>query len=173
MGRGLEGMILAMKHLEKFNFFIFGAGPREKELKSLAKDLNLEERVSFMGCIPFDKLRAYTRQASLGISLEENLGLNYYYSLPNKLFDYIQAQVPVLVSDFPEMRSVVKNHGIGEVLENPEPPALAKQIKRMMQDQEQRMVWKKNLRKAAGELCWEMEADRLKDVFINAGLTFP
>ena len=49
------------------------------------------------------KLRKITLQADLGISFEERKGLNYYYALPNKIFDYIHAMVPVLVSPFPEM----------------------------------------------------------------------
>lgn len=173
MGRGLEGMIRAMEHLGNFEFRIFGTGPMEKKLRSLVQDLNLEDRVSIMGRIPFSELSAHTRQASLGISMEEDLGLNYYYSLPNKLFDYIHAQVPVLVSNLPEMKAVVEKYGVGEVVISKEPEALAKQIRRMMTDHELRILWKKNLRKAAGELCWEKEAGRLREVYMNAGLTFP
>ena len=64
----------------------------------------------------------YTAQADLGISLEENLGLNYYYALPNKLFDYIQARIPVLVSDLPEMAAVVHSYGIGKVISKTSDP---------------------------------------------------
>ena len=85
MGRGLEGMIHAMQYLESFELRIFGTGPLEKDLKSLVQHLDLGDRIVFMGRIPLDELRAYTRQASLGISLEENTGLNYYYALPNCL----------------------------------------------------------------------------------------
>jgi len=173
MGRGLESMVKAMQYLEHILFQIYGSGPMEKYLKSLVTRLNLDDRVEFMGRVPFDELRQHTRQASLGISIEENLGLNYYYSLPNKLFDYIQAGVPVLVSNLPEMRAIVDRYGVGEVLENHEPVILADQVRRMMEDQLKRMEWKKNLKMAAEELCWEDEAEKLRDVFREAGLTFP
>ena len=173
VGRGLEGMIRAMEYLENFFSRIFGTGPMEKKLKGMVQDMKLGDRVSFMGRIPFEELGIHTRQASLGISLEENLGLNYYYALPNKLFDYIQEQIPVLVSDLPEMKAIVENYGVGEVVISHEPAALAKQIRRMTENHEQRNAWKKNLQTAAGELCWEKEADRLKEVYVNAGLTFP
>jgi len=131
------------------------------------------DRVELMGRIPFCELRMHTRQASLGVSLEEKMGLSYYHALPNKLFDYIHARVPVLVSDLPGMRSVVEDYRIGEILESREPGMMAQQVKRMMSDQLQRMKWKKSLRQAAGELCWEKEAGKLKDVYRTAGLVFP
>lgn len=169
-GRGLDLMIRAMQYLEGFRFRIFGDGPVFSELVRLRDRLDVGGRVEFMGRIPFGVLGEHTRRASLGISLEENAGLNYYYALPNKLFDYIQAQIPVLVSDLPEMRSIVEQYGIGEVLAGREPEMLAEQVRRMMHDREQRVQWKKNLEDAAGELCWEKEEGKLKDVYRGAGL---
>ena len=87
MGRGLETMIRAMAYLDRYRFHIFGEGTITKELIRLRDSLSLGNRVEFMGRIPFNQLRMYTREAALGISLEENIGLNYYYALPNKLFD--------------------------------------------------------------------------------------
>jgi glycosyltransferase involved in cell wall biosynthesis len=172
-GRGLESMIAAMKYLDHFHLQIFGTGPLEKELRSLATRLEPDDRITFMGRVPFDELRQHTRQASLGISIEEQLGLNYYYALPNKLFDYIQAGVPVLVSPFPEMKFIIDHYGVGEVLESHDPAILARQVKSMMEDDLKRMEWKKNLSSAADELCWEKEAGKLRDVYRSAGLTFP
>jgi glycosyltransferase involved in cell wall biosynthesis len=173
MGRGLEAMIRAMAYLEKYCLQIFGEGTITGELIRLRDTLSLGDRVAFMGRIPFDELRMHTRRASLGLSLEENLGLNYYYALPNKLFDYIQAQVPVLVADLPEMRRIVTSYGIGQVVRDRTPELLARQVEEMMSSGEQRAVWKKNLRTAAAELCWEKEVDKLRDVYRNAGLVFP
>lgn len=167
-GRGLENMIAAMQHLEMFKLQIFGDGDITKNLKSLVKELNVDDRVDFMGRIPFQDLKEYTRQASLGISLEEDLGLNYRFALPNKLFDYIQAGIPVLVSDLQEMRKIVEEYGIGQVQQDPEPVKLADQIRQMMDSDESKMEWKKNLRKAAQDLCWEREEEKLLAVFRNA-----
>ena len=55
--------------------------------------------------------------ASLGLSLLENRGLNYYYSLPNRIADFVQSEVPVLATDFPEIRRVVETYGIGTLVE--------------------------------------------------------
>jgi len=169
-GRGLEPMILAMKDLDKYVLQIFGDGPLRNKLEELVRNNNLTDRVRFMGRLPFGELQSYTGQASLGISLEENLGMNYYYALPNKLFDYIQAGVPVLVSGLPEMRNIVEKYNVGMVAESHEPADLAIIIEKMMSDEEKRMTWKKNLNIAAAELCWENEKGKLVDIYREAGL---
>lgn len=173
MGRGLETMIRAMFYLDKYRLQIFGDGPITRDLLRLRDSLSLGKRVDFMGRVPFAELRMYTRQAALGISLEENIGLNYYYALPNKLFDYIQAQIPVLVSDLPEMSRIVTEYKIGQVVRDRDPELLARQVEEMMSSEEQRKKWKKNLYMAADELCWENEVDKLRNVYRDAGLTFP
>jgi len=173
MGRGLETMIRAMTYLEQYRLQIFGEGTILQDLVKLRDSLSLGHRVELMGSIPFGELGTYTRQADLGISLEENIGLNYYYALPNKLFDYIQAEIPVLVSDLPEMRKIVSDFEIGQVVRNRDPESLAKQVEEMMSSKEERKKWKKNLHIAAGELCWENEVDKLRGVYRDAGLTFP
>ena len=169
-GRGLESMILAMKNLEKYSFLIFGDGPFRGNLEKLVRDNNLTDRVQIMGRIPFNELQSYTGQASLGISLEENLGKNYYYSLPNKLFDYIQAGIPVLVTGLPEMKKIVEKYNIGMITDSHNPEALARTIETMMNDEEKRMIWKKNLIIAAKELCWENEKEKLLEIYRHAGL---
>ncbi|MCB4236119.1 hypothetical protein LDL59_16630 [Kaistella anthropi] len=64
-----------------------------------------------------EKLREISRKADVGLSIEENNGLSYYFSMPNKVSDYIQARIPVVVSDFPEMRKVVDHFHAGEKFE--------------------------------------------------------
>jgi len=169
-GRGLEFAILAMKYLEKLRLRIFGDGPLRKDLEKLVKENNLSNRVIFMGRVPLNELQSHTNQASLGISLEENRGKNYYFSLPNKLFDYIQARIPVLVSDLPEMRKILDEYNIGMVADSVEPASLARLIDEMMNNEEKRITWKKNLRIAAEEFCWENEEGKLMEIYREAGL---
>jgi glycosyltransferase involved in cell wall biosynthesis len=169
-GRGLEAAILAMKYLPKFRLQIFGEGPLRKDMENLVKENDLRDRIFFMGRVPLNELSSHTCLASLGISLEEDLGLNYRYSLPNKLFDYIQARIPVLVTNLPEMRKIVETYQVGIVSESLDPEKLAGIIQEMMTHDERRMTWKRNLRKAAEELCWEKEAGKLLEIYRQAGL---
>jgi glycosyltransferase involved in cell wall biosynthesis len=168
MGRGLEMLISAMQWLDDAGVIIAGSGYAENELHRLTASLHLEDRVKFTGRIKPEDLSVYTRASDLGVSLEENLGLNYYYALPNKLFDYIQCGIPVLVSDLPEMAAVVKKYGVGQIVSTRDPEELAVIIKKMLVDDEVRITWKENLKKASRDLCWENEAPKLLHLYRKA-----
>lgn len=165
MGRGLEKVIEAVKYLDNVKFVIIGEGDIKKNLEKQAKDSGVEEKVVFTGRISADILPSFTIQADIGISLEENLGLNYYYALPNKLFDYIQAKVPVLVSDFPEMGKLVKQYDIGLTTLETRVEYLAKILESMYSDRENIIRWKENMNKAGEELCWKNEEKKLLDFY--------
>ncbi|MCK5907542.1 MAG: glycosyltransferase, partial [Flavobacteriales bacterium] len=93
--RGLELMIEAFAFIENAKFWIVGSGDVEQELKLLVDVLNLSDKVVFKGRMPLEDMPKITNKASLGLSLEEDTSLSYHYALPNKMFDYIQAGVPV------------------------------------------------------------------------------
>jgi glycosyltransferase involved in cell wall biosynthesis len=165
MGRGLELAILAMKYIENARLVIIGDGDILSDLMKLSDNANLSARVSFCGRVPIHNLFLYTLQADLGISLEEDLGLNYRYALPNKLFDYIQAGIPVLVSDLPEMSAVVKKYNIGKTIRTTDPRELATCFWSMLNNTSERKHWKDNLLTAAEQLCWEKEESRMLQIF--------
>jgi len=164
LGRGLELLIDSFEYINKIKCVIVGEGDVLDVLKKRVMIKNLEDKIVFTGKLPFNDLKTITPKAALGISIEENFGLNYYYTLPNKLFDYIQAKIPVLVSDFPEMRRIVNDYSIGELLQSREPKGLANQIDSMI-NADTRIIWKQNLAKAAEELCWENEEKELLKIY--------
>ncbi len=164
-GRGLELAISAMQHVSDAKLYIAGAGYLEEKLRALTHQLRLGDRVIFLGRIRPERLGQFTSVADLGISLEENLGLNYYYALPNKLFDYIQAEIPLLVSNMPEMAAIVSNFKIGRAIETNDGKTLALHFTRMLTDDTQRFIWKENLKIAAQILCWENEEEQLLAIY--------
>ena len=164
-GRGLENIIAAMQYIDQAALVLVGDGDIAQTLNQQTEKLNLQERVIFTGRIPLEKVYSYTIKANIGVSLEENMGLNYYYAMPNKLFDYIHANVPVLVSALPEMEHVVKKHDIGMVTDNNHPKKLALLFNYMLAEEDKRSLWKKNLKIAAEELCWEKEEQKLKAIY--------
>lgn len=168
MGRGLEVAIASMQYLTGTRLIIAGSGYLEKHLKELVSQSGLQDKVVFTGNLRPEQLMQYTIQADLGISLEENMGLNYYYALPNKLFDYIQARIPVLVSNLPEMVNIVLKYNIGRVAEVENPKMLAGVMTEMLENFGLRMEWKKNLIRAAHELCWENEEQKLLEIYRDA-----
>lgn len=157
MGRGLELIIESVKYIENIIFIIAGDGYMRVGLEKLVKADNLIDKVYFIGKVPFEELGSITRQADGGVSFEEDLGLNYRFALPNKLFDYIQAKIPVLVSPLPEMAQIVEKYKIGIVGHNRNVEHVKEDIIELLFNTKKRTEWKKNLITAARDLTWEKE----------------
>ena len=170
VGRGIELMIQAMTHLPEYQLWIVGRGDIEKSLQAQTHKLGLGKKVLFKGFVPFEQLASLTSQAKLGFSLEEDLGANYRYASPNKVYDYIQATVPVLVSDLPEMRGVVEQYQVGEILAATErtPEGLAQKIRNMLESPDRYNTYVQHCQKAAQELNWEQEKKQLLHMYQQA-----
>ncbi len=165
IGRGLEQAILAMKLIKNARFVLAGDGDIRKQLEEQVQKENLHGKVFFKGRLSIEELKTLTPTADLGLSIEEDLGLNYRFALPNKLFDYIQAQVPVLVTNLPEMAAIVNHYNIGAIAESPEPSVLAEKINDSLNNEEKRRIWKNNLPRAAKELTWKNEEKVIHSIF--------
>ena len=165
IGRGLKQAILAMQFIDGAKLVIAGDGDIKPQLEELVQQKNLSNKVEFTGQLPIDKLAQLTPKADLGLSIEEDLGLNYRYALPNKLFDYIQADVPVLASNLPEMKVIVQQYKIGAITTTLAPEILAANILDALNDSSKRKGWHKNLKLAAKELTWEKEEKVLQEIY--------
>ncbi len=163
--RGAEEAVEAMKYVDHALLLIVGDGDVIPFLKEKAISDGLENKVRFIPRQSFEKLFQYTCCADLGLTLDKDTNLNYRFSLPNKLFDYIQARVPVLASDLPEIRNIVEKFQIGRIAKNHDPLHLAEVMKAMLVDKNQQQKWKENLNIAATDLCWEQEEKVLSDVY--------
>ena len=150
VGCGIDLMIDAMRYLPDCELWIAGVGDVEAELRQRAEASGYGQRIKFLGRLSPEELCLVTCQAKVGLSIEEDVGLNYHYALPNKLFDYIQARVPVVVADLPEMRKVVEDYGVGEVLTERSAEFLAQTISRVMDA----ATYEQHLQQAATQLCW-------------------
>jgi glycosyltransferase involved in cell wall biosynthesis len=163
--RGTEEMIRAMQYIDDAVFVIIGGGDVLPRLQQEVRDLKLESKVMFIAKMPFNELYRYTVHADIGITLDKDTNINYRYSLPNKLFDYIQAHVPVLASDLVEIRKVIEGYRIGKILKTHRPDSIAAAIEEMLGNREEYEKWKENLSFAAEELCWENEERKLIEIF--------
>jgi len=169
VGRGLELMIDAMQFLPGAHLVIAGSGDIEAELKERMVERGVQERIEFVGRLLPKDLTCLTMQADLGISLEEDRGLNYRYALPNKLFDYIQCRVPVLCSALPEMAWIVDSYGVGKTTLERDPERMARIIEDMLK-KSAAGAWNKALEKAAEDLCWEKELEIYRDLLKECGV---
>ena len=157
----LDKIISAMRTIENAELWIAGDGPKKTEYETLTRNLDLEKKVKFVGKLLPKDLRKITKKADVGLSIEENNGLSYYFSMPNKVSDYIQARIPVVVSDFPEMRKVVDHFQVGEKIRNYE--ELADRVKIVLE--KGKSFYENPLNKAAAELCWENEEPKIVNLF--------
>ena len=122
-------------------------------------------RVYFAGRLQMSDLQVITKMALAGLSVEKDMGLNYRYALPNKLFDYMSAGIPVIVSALPEMKCVVETYKTGIVIKETSPHAIAAAIQDLTDSPEMVKVFTENSLIAAQELCWENEEEILKKIF--------
>ena len=168
--RGAEEIVLAMKYMENIMLLIVGSGDVLTKLKEMVRSEKLEEKVMFRPKMPFEELRQYTMNANLGLALDKDTNLNYRFSLPNKLFDYIHSRIPVLASDLPEIKDIIEKYDIGFFIPNHTPQAIAETVNRIFENKSRYQTVKLNTGKAGKELSWENEEIKLLNVINNANI---
>lgn len=164
-GRGIKPMIEALKFLENIDLIIIGYGKVEEELKQFVKEKKMKHRVFFLGRISREKLVNYTKKATLGMVLEEPFGLSFQYSLPNKLFDYIHAELPIIAGNLIEISTIITKYKVGVIVEDYAPKSIANAIQNLLNDEKRVLEIQQNQQKAAQVLCWEIEQQKLDIYF--------
>lgn len=161
--RGMEELVEAMEWVDAI-LYIIGDGDLYDELKDRAKDLNLSSKIRFPGRLSFDDMIQYTFNADIGLSLDKDTNLNYAISLPNKLFEYIHANIPILITPLSEIKPIIEAFDIGEFFYSHKPIEIAKTINSLIEEEEKRRRFIENTYRAKKELSWEMEEEKLFDL---------
>jgi len=165
-GRCFEQLIPAMAHVE-MPLHIYGKGNFLRQAKELVQKYGVADKVFFKGILPPAALQRVTIQAYVGISLFEKGVLQNEWSLANRFFDFIQAGVPQLCSDFPEYRKVVEKYPVASLLDDHCPMAIAKALNKMIQNQVLHMSMHDACRKAAMVFHWQGEEKALLEMLDN------
>lgn len=161
--RGNEELLVSMSFLKNVLLLFVGSGDAIPGLKKLSVEADLENKVRFIDRMPYDEMIQYTNNADLGVSLDKPNNLNYLFSLPNKIFDYISSDTPIIASDLPEVSKIVLGYKVGIVIDTISPENIAEGI-RLMQSKA-KDSYSTALKKAASELTWEKEAEVLKNFY--------
>jgi glycosyltransferase involved in cell wall biosynthesis len=160
--RGAEEAIDAMKWVEDAILLIIGGGDAIKNLESRIKDAEWSNRVMMLPKMKPEELYHYTCNADIGLSLDKDTNINYRFSLPNKVFDYVNAGLPVLASALPEVQSFIDKYQVGVCIKSHDPQHIAEMMNFMLHAPDY-STWKENTKKAAAENSWEKE----KQVWLN------
>ena len=160
--RGIEEAILAMQFIDNTILLIVGDGDVIPNAKELVKAHQLETKVLFFGKRPYKEMMQFTRYASIGLALDKPKSLNYRFALPNKLFDYIQADTAVICYNLIEIQKIVDKYKIGISIETISPEAIAETINGLIENKDKLLVFQENCKKAAEVENWENEKVKLK-----------
>lgn len=117
VGRGVRELIDAMRWLPNCELVVAGNGDIKADLEEYSSGLEWRSRIKFLGRVAPAQLHQLTCTADLGVCLLEDLGLNYRYSLPNRIADFAQAGVPILATNFVEISRVINEYGTGALTE--------------------------------------------------------
>jgi glycosyltransferase involved in cell wall biosynthesis len=155
--RGLEEAVEAVSQMEGWMLLLVGSGDAIPALQKYVTEHQLETKVKFIGRVPYEELLQYTSAADVGLSLDKSTNINYRFSLPNKLFDYIHCNTPVVSSAVVEVKRIVDDYAIGETVDPENIEALKVAIEKVGAD-----TYDTALKKAQKELNWENEQMPLK-----------
>ena len=159
-GRGLEWIIDAMPFVDKAMLLIIGTGDIEKQLHERVLLNGTADKVKFLGRIDGNELTKYTALASVGLCMLEPLGLSYQYALPNRIFDYLHANVPVIATDFNEIRAIVDTYKTGVLINTQDPKQIALAVNKILNEG----FDTSHFATVAQQLCWENESKKLIEI---------
>ncbi len=165
--RGIENLILSAHYLNKGKIVLMGWGKIEQELRSLVNAESLSDRVLFTEPVAQDKLLGVIRSATLGVIPYRFVGLNNYYTTPNKLFEYMAAGLPVAGSDFPELKRIIEGYNIGRTFNPEDRKDIADAINYMLSNRDRYKQMQGNTLEAAKTFNWENESRKLLEVYRN------
>lgn len=163
--RGAEEAVEAMKLIDTACLIIVGDGDVVAQLKQYVEKSGLSTKVLFFGKQPYLRMMNYTYHSSIGLTLDKDTNINYRFSLPNKLFDYIHTNTAVVCTPLVEVKRIVETYKVGKVLEQLTPESLAETIKSLLENKEELEKIQHNCDEAKQALNWEKETAVLQKVF--------
>ena len=138
-----------------------------EEIENLRDTLKLQDRVHFRGAIPYEELGPFCSGADVGLIVLDPSIPNNHISLPNRLFDYLAANVPIVSPMMPDIYRVISEHECGVTIDNITPAAWVDGIRQALA---QKDAMRRNAAAAAAKLTWEsLEEDALHKAYNNAG----
>ena len=157
--RGVKQAVEALRENLSWHLVVVGAGV---EFEWATRQVpSSDGRLICLPKMPFEKLCTLTAAADFGFSLDRGVHGNYWFSLPNKLFDYIHAGIPVVASPMPEVKKVVEDWQIGAVIDDHSPAAITKAVNAVLQIPS--VEWERRCSHASESLNWQAEGAMIRE----------
>lgn len=164
--RGAEELVEAMRLLDNCYLVIIGSGDVFPLLKNkIENDDLLKSRIRLVDKVPYQEMMQYTFNADLGFTLDKNTNLNYLYSLPNKIFDYLKAGIPVIASDLVEIGKVIREYQVGEIVKSHSPEDIVHCVNDLLNDSIKYKTYQENCINAMKVLNWERQKTVLDEIY--------
>jgi glycosyltransferase involved in cell wall biosynthesis len=169
-GRGLFNLLEAAKRVNGAAFVLLGTGTLERSLRERAHELGLDQTVHVLPPVPALELHAWTCSADIGVQILENTCLNHYTTDSNKLFEYTMAGLPIVASDFPEIRKIVTRYRLGVLVDPDDVAGIASRLQQLVNNACCRGRYHANALRAAPELSWETQVPVLLRGYRDLGV---
>lgn len=162
-GRCLSHLINAVKEFP-VKLILAGEGDLSNTLRELVKQNQQENQVEFLGFVKPDELKNLTKSCDIGFNVLEPMGLSYQYSLANKFFDYIQAGIPQICSNFIEYQHLNDTYSVA-ILSAYDIESIKKSLHLLIESSQLRVELTNNCKKATKDLNWDLEKEKLIPIY--------
>ncbi|HEY9746913.1 MAG TPA: glycosyltransferase [Oculatellaceae cyanobacterium] len=164
--RGVDRILGALRQLNDLPVYFVLMGPVRKQWYMQQLECRAPSgRLLYKEGVYSDEYLKWTASADIGVVSTLNIHESYYFSLPNKLFEYIQAGLPLVNPNFPDSARLVEQYRVGLNYDIDSAGNIAQTIRRMVTDTSFYEDCKRNIKQAKLELCWEKEQERLIELY--------
>jgi glycosyltransferase involved in cell wall biosynthesis len=172
--RGIEQSIRAVALAPGVKLVLLGYGEASylDALRRLSARVGVQSRVFFVPPVGPLEVSAIMREANVSLVLIQDVGLSYHYSSPNKLFESLHAGLPIIGSDLPEIRRVLRRFGCGIAVPERDLQAIARAMREILGNRDRHAQLSRGARAAALQLNWDLEEAKLVGTYAGVlGLT--
>ena len=163
--RGIEQAIEAIAITKGINLVIIGYGEHVQFLKDKVSEDGLQNRVKFFGPVTPKDLISWAHSADVGLCLIVGESESYKHSMPNKLFESMMSEIPVIASDYPGMGTFVERNKVGLTCDPQDPNAIALALNELRGNQSLYLELKRNTLVASETYNWSNEKNKLKSIY--------
>ncbi len=161
-GRGIEVLLNAFQARESADavMVFMGFGALKETIESF---VSANKNIFFVPAVSYAEIPLYTGSADVGVNSVEPTCLSYAYSLPNKLFEYIQSEIPVITNPLPDCSALVNEFQVGRVIPSWDVNSINDVIDDMLKAD--LSIYQDSLRAAKKILNWEVEEQVLLSAY--------